>query len=156
MQVTKEKMEDARVRPAYDSVERALEQVGDAWTFLVMREAFFGVRRFDEFQKNTDATTNIVANRLRKLVGFGILAKEQYCERPPRFEYVLTEKGADLYGAIVLLKQWGDRWISESSGPALQLIHKTCGAHTTPELVCNVCNALIRVRDMDWEPGKVM
>ena len=154
MQVTDEKRMNSRVRPAYDAVERALEQVGDAWTFLIMREAFFGVRRFDDFQKNTEATTNIVADRLKKLVGFGLLAKKPYCERPPRFEYVLTEKGADLYGAIVLLKQWGDRWLGESGGSALQLIHKTCGAHTTPELVCNVCKAPIHVRDMDWAPGE--
>ena len=113
--------------------------MGGAWTFLIVREAFLGVRRFDDFQKNTEATTNIIADRLKKLVGFGVFAKKQYGERPPRFEYIFTEKGADLYGAIVLLKQWGDRWLGESGGPALRLIHKTCGAHTTPELVCNVC-----------------
>lgn len=153
MQVTNPTSVKDRVRPERDSVERALDQVGDSWTFLIMREAFFGVRRFDGFQKNTGATTNIIADRLKKLVGFGILAKKQYCERPPRFEYALTEKGADLYGAIVLLMQWGDRWAGECTRPPLRLLHKSCGARTSPELVCDVCKAPIHVRDMDWETG---
>ncbi len=143
-----------KVRPAVDSVERALGQVGDAWTFLILREVFFGVKRFDEFQRNTKATTNIIADRLKKLVGFKILTRSRYSERPPRFEYVLTEKGADLYGAIVMLMQWGNRWTGECKGPPLQLLHKPCGAQTNPTLVCNVCLAQIRAQDMDWKSGE--
>jgi DNA-binding HxlR family transcriptional regulator len=140
-------------RPTVDSVERTLDQVGDKWTFLILREAFFGVRRFDGIQRNTGATANIVSDRLKKLVGFGLFAKRQYSERPPRFEYVLTEKGADLYNAVVLLMKWGDRWLMDCDRPPLTLIHKSCGAHSSPELVCNVCHAPIHARDMDWQPG---
>jgi DNA-binding HxlR family transcriptional regulator len=156
MQVTKDQeLESPRTRPARDSVEATLAQVGDTWTFLILRDAFFGVRRFDAFQRSLNAAPNIVAGRLKKLVGFGILARRQYNARPPRDEYVLTEKGRDLYPAIVLLMRWGDRWANEESEPPLRLIHKPCGRHTRPTLVCDQCSDPIAVRDMDWEAIEV-
>jgi DNA-binding HxlR family transcriptional regulator len=152
MQVTNEEGAEApRMRPAQDSVERALAQVGDTWTFLILRDAFFGVRRFDGFQRSLNAAPNIVAGRLKKLVGFGILARRQYNARPPRDEYVLTDKGRDLYPAIVLLMQWGDRWANGGGEPPLQLIHRPCGCQTQPTLICDQCSDPIAVRDMDWE-----
>jgi DNA-binding HxlR family transcriptional regulator len=97
-------------RPAQDSVERALAEVSDRWTFLLLREAFFGVRRFDQFQEAVGASPNILADRLKRLVTHGVFRKVRYSARPPRYEYRLTEKGRDLYPAIVALMQWGDRW----------------------------------------------
>ncbi|MEO1420532.1 MAG: helix-turn-helix domain-containing protein [Pseudomonadota bacterium] len=152
MQVTSE-AETRRKRPKTDSVEGALSQVGDKWTFLVLRDAFFGVRRFDAFLASTGASPNILSDRLKKLVGHGILTKNRYQERPTRYEYRLTEKGRDLYPAIVLLMKWGDRWVGECDRPPLKLVHKTCGKVSEPTLRCSCCNGEIHVADMDWKLG---
>lgn len=160
MQVTRKKdsapasrIPVARKRPAVDSIERVLSQAGDAWTFLILREAFFGVRRFDVFRTNLAAAPNILTDRLKKLVTNGLLEKRQYQERPPRFEYRLTEKGSDLYPAIVLFMRWGDRWLDEGKGAPLLLVHQRCGKTSRPILVCNHCAEPITAHDMDWRPG---
>lgn len=140
-------------RPRVDSVERFLSHAGDAWTFLVLREAFFGVRRFDEFQRNLSAAPNILTDRLKKMVAHGVLAREQYQDRPPRFEYRLTEKGLDIYPAIVLMMRWADRWLDEGKGAPLRLVHATCGKTSRPVLVCDVCREPVTARTMTWRPG---
>lgn len=140
-------------RPPADSLERVLAQVGDSWTFLILREAFFGVRRFDGFQARLAAAPTVLADRLKKLVANGLLEKRPYQQRPPRFDYCLTEKGLDLYPAVVLLLRWGDRWLDQGRGAPLLLVHRPCGAVTRPRLVCDVCDAPIAARDMAWRPG---
>jgi DNA-binding HxlR family transcriptional regulator len=140
----------SRARPRVDSVERTLAQVGDAWSFLILREAFFGVRRFDSFLKNLGAAPTVVTDRLRKLVQFEVLERTQYQDRPARFEYRLTPKGMDLYPAIVLLMRWGDRWLDDGNGAPLTLIHRPCGAGCRPVLVCDGCGGPVRASDMDW------
>jgi DNA-binding HxlR family transcriptional regulator len=140
-------------RPAIDSVERAVSQVGDGWTFLVLREAFFGVRRFDEFQRNLKAAPNILTSRLKKLVSCGLLDRIQYLERPPRYEYRLTAKGRDLYPATVLLMQWGDKWLDGGNGAPLELVHAPCGHTTSPILKCDHCNEPIVLNEVQWKPG---
>jgi DNA-binding HxlR family transcriptional regulator len=140
-------------RPAIDSVERAVSQVGDGWTFLILREAFFGVRRFDEFLRNIKAAPNILTSRLKKLVSCGMLDRVQYLQRPPRYEYRLTAKGRDLYPATVLLMQWGDRWLDGGKGAPLELVHTPCGKVTNPILKCNQCDTEILLNEIDWRPG---
>lgn len=140
-------------RPHADSIERATAQIGDTWTFLILREAFFGVRRFDAFQANLGVAPNTLTDRLKKLVAHEILSRSRYEERPPRFEYRLTEKGLDLYPAIVLLMRWGDRWLDEKRGAPLSLTHERCGAVTRPILVCDACGEPIAAREMRWRPG---
>jgi DNA-binding HxlR family transcriptional regulator len=95
------------------SVARALEVVGERWTLLIIRDAFLGLRRFDEFQENLGIARNVLADRLSKLVEEGILERVRYSERPERFEYRLTEKGRELNIAIAGLRQWGDTYLSE-------------------------------------------
>lgn len=141
------------IRPDVDSVERFLSQAGDAWTFLVLREAFFGVRRFDGFQKNLGAAPNILTDRLKKLVANGLLERSPYQDRPPRFEYRLTPKGLDLYPAIVLMMRWGDRWLDEGKGAPLLLTHTSCGKVSRPVLVCDVCRESVTAHDVRWRPG---
>jgi DNA-binding HxlR family transcriptional regulator len=155
MQVNRETRarEHRAQRPARDSVERAVSQVGDGWTFLVLREAFFGVRRFDEFQRNIKASPNILTSRLKKLVSCGLLDRVRYLERPPRYEYRLTEKGRDLYPAVVLLMRWGDKWLDGGNGAPLELIHRPCGHKTEPVLVCDRCDKPIGLEDVGWQPG---
>jgi DNA-binding HxlR family transcriptional regulator len=92
------------------SIASALDVVGEPWTLLIVRDAFYGVRRFDDFQENLGIARNVLTARLKKLVEAGIFRKTAYRQRPLRHEYRLTDKGAALFTVIVGLKQWGDRW----------------------------------------------
>lgn len=140
-----------RERPARDSVAAALDVVGDRWVFLILREAFFGVRRYDELRQNTGASPNILADRLKRLVSARIFDRIRYGEHKNRYEYQLTEKGRDLYPTIVMLLAWGDRWESGKKGPPLQLVHRTCGHELDPQVVCGACGDRVSVSDVDWE-----
>ena len=135
------------------SVARTLEVVGERWTMLVLREAFFRVRRFEEFQRNTGAARNILSDRLRRLVEHGILERRRYQDHPPRFEYRLTEKGVDLYPVLISLMQWGDKHAPAESGPPVVLEHRTCGNPTTPAMTCSECGEPVSARDMRALPG---
>ena len=96
------------------SIARALEVVGERWTLLIVRDVFFGIRRFDELQESLGVARNVLADRLKRLVEEGILRKVRYSERPERFEYRLTDKGRDLNVALTGLRQWGDKYRSGS------------------------------------------
>ncbi len=135
-------------RPAVDSVERALDQVGDRWTFMILRESFFGVKRFDEMRRNTGASPAVLTDRIKKLVANDIFAKTTYSAHPGRFEYHLTEKGKDLYPMIVLMMQWGDKW-AVAGDPPLTLEH-ACGATLPFELVCADCREPIDTHSTNW------
>jgi DNA-binding HxlR family transcriptional regulator len=95
------------------SIARALEVIGERWTLLIVRDAFLGLRRFDEFQESLGIARNVLTERLNRLVEEGILERVQYSERPERFEYRLTNKGRDLNISLVGLRQWGDKYLSE-------------------------------------------
>jgi DNA-binding HxlR family transcriptional regulator len=133
-----------------DSVAAALSQVGDRWTFLVLRECFFGVRRFADLQRNLGVARNILSDRLGKLVQHGILQRHQYTTRPPRQEYRLTEKGRDLYGVTVALMFWGDRWVAER--PPLALTHRSDGGAIEQILRCRCCGERLDVGDITYHP----
>jgi DNA-binding HxlR family transcriptional regulator len=94
------------------SVARALEIVGERWTLLIVRDAFLGLTRFDQFQESLGIARNVLADRLARLVAEGILERVRYSERPERHEYVLTEKGRQLRVALAALRQWGDTYLS--------------------------------------------
>jgi DNA-binding HxlR family transcriptional regulator len=128
-------------------VVQTLEIIGERWTLLVMRELFLGTRRFDDFHRNIGCARNILSDRLQKLVANGILERRQYQERPPRFEYRLTERGVDLYPTLLALMQWGDRYLT-GRGSSVVLEHKECGHETTPELVCSHCGEPVHARAM--------
>jgi DNA-binding HxlR family transcriptional regulator len=95
------------------SIARALEVVGERWTLLIVRDAFHGLRRFDQFQESLGIARNVLADRLNRLVDEGILERIRYRERPERYEYRLTRKGRDLQIALAGLRQWGDEYLSE-------------------------------------------
>jgi DNA-binding HxlR family transcriptional regulator len=94
------------------SIARALELVGERWTLLIVRDTFLGLSRFDQFQESLGVAPNVLSDRLNRLVGEGILERRAYSERPPRFEYRLTEKGRELAVPLLALMQWGDRHLS--------------------------------------------
>jgi DNA-binding HxlR family transcriptional regulator len=95
------------------SIARTLEIVGERWSLLIVRDAFLGLRRFDQFQESLGIARNVLTDRLNRLVEEGILERVRYSERPERFEYRLTRKGRDLQIALVGLRQWGDKYASD-------------------------------------------
>ncbi len=137
------------------SVARALSVVGDRWTLVVLRDAFLGVRRFDDFRA-VGLTRHRLADRLKRLVAAGVFERVRYQDRPPRFEYRLTEKGRDLYPVIVSLVRWGDRWMAGEAGPPVELIHRGCGHVITPVLACPDCTEPLTARDMRARPGPAL
>lgn len=134
-------------------VGATLAVIGERWTMHVLREAFLGVRRFDELRRNTGMARNILSDRLNRLVGEGILRRELYSEHPPRYEYRLTRKGADLYGVLIELMKWGNRWAPNEDGPALLLRHRECGAVVEPTLACPECGEAVHARNLEAIPG---
>lgn len=130
------------------SIARSLSVIGDRWTLLVLRNAFLGTRRFDDFQATLGVTRHVLAERLKRLVEFEVLKKVPYQDRQERFEYRLTEKGRELYPVLQALVAWGDKWMDEGMGPPLLYHHKTCGKVFTPIMVCSECREPITARDV--------
>lgn len=124
--------------PRVCSVARALEVVGERWALLVVREALLGDHRFDEIQRRTGAPRDILAARLRTLVASGVLERRLYQERPPRYEYHLTEVGRELHPVITALRQWGDRHAA-GDGPRPARFAHVCGGTGPARLVCPDC-----------------
>lgn len=132
-----------------DSVELALDQMGDRWTFLLLREAFFGVRRFVDFQRNLGIARNLLSERLGQLVSNGILQRRLYQSRPQRYEYRLTDKGRDLYATVVAIMRWGDRWLADT--PPLRLTHRADGGDIEHEIRCATCGQVLGPHDIRYE-----
>ena len=121
------------------SIARSLEVVGEWWTLLILRDAFLGVTRFEDWQRRLGIARNVLASRLDGLVGDGILERRQYQRAPHREEYVLTEKGRDLGPVLAALRSWGDRHAPTPGGPTTLLVHDACGRPTNPLSVCDHC-----------------
>ncbi|WP_405479607.1 winged helix-turn-helix transcriptional regulator [Streptomyces sp. NBC_00009] len=107
----------AAERPHPHAIENALAVVGDYWTLLVLQEVSFGARRFRRIMTNTGISSNVLAVRLRKLIERGVLSKELYESRPPRYEYTLTEAGHELQPVLLALAEWGNRHASQGESP---------------------------------------
>jgi DNA-binding HxlR family transcriptional regulator len=129
------------------SVARTLDVVGERWSLLVLRDAFNGVRRFDDFSRSLPIARNVLAARLRTLVEHGVLEKTRYQEHPERFEYRLTDRGRDLYPVIVAMLQWGDRYLAGPDGPPVDLRHRDCGAPLEAAVVCSGCGERVTPRE---------
>jgi DNA-binding HxlR family transcriptional regulator len=134
------------------SVAGSLELIGERWTLLVVRDAFLGVRRFEDFQRRIGAARNVLSARLNLLVEEGILKRVPYQEHPVRHEYRLTEKGLDLWPVIVALVHWGDRYIYPGKAPIL-LTHKGCGGAVSDRRTCESCGAPLGPRDVLAQRG---
>jgi DNA-binding HxlR family transcriptional regulator len=117
-----------------------MDLLGDWWTPLVLREAFYGIRRFDAFQESLGIARNMLTDRLRRLVvEEGLLEKRPYQTEPVRHDYVLTEKGRDFFGVLLVMNRWGDRWLAGEAGPPVAMRHEVCGQETHAEVVCAAC-----------------
>ena len=119
------------------TIARALEVIPTRSAFLILREAFYGTTRFDEFAQRVGISEPVTAARLRELVDNGLLEREDYRDpgQRTRQRYRLTEKGGDLFPALVALMQWGDRWLDDRGGP-VELIHRDCGETVSLSVRC--------------------
>jgi len=138
------------------SVARSLEILGDRWIFLILREAFFGVRYYDEFLSNLGIATNILSKRLRILVENGIMEREKEAKDARRVRYRLTEKGMGLYSITLAFMEWGDRWLAGDEGPPLLLYHETCGKRLKPVMSCGHCGKAVDPRQIRYKEGPGM
>ncbi len=141
--------------PANCAIGAAVDILGERATFLVLREAFNGVRRFDDMQRRTGLPRQVLSSRLTRLVGEGLLRKAPYQEagQRSRDEYRLTSKGLDLYPVLVALMQWGDRYAAGPDGPPVELRHRDCGEPVELRLSCRAGHVLESARDVAPVPG---
>jgi DNA-binding HxlR family transcriptional regulator len=135
------------------SVAQCLEVVGEWWSMLIMRDAFLGVTRFDQFQQRLGISRNVLNQRLSHLVEAGVLTKVPYSDHPLRHDYRLTDKGRDLWPVLTTMRQWGDKYAAPS-GPPLEVVHKGCGETTEAVLTCSACGEPMGPRDVRAVPGR--
>lgn len=134
------------------SIARSLEIIGDRWTILILRDAFRGIRRFDDFRRDLEIARPVLSDRLRKLVEAGVLTKVPYQEHPVRHEYRLTRMGIELSPALVALMRWGDDWLSGGQPPTV-LVHDECGSPLEQGFWCNTCRQTFTPTDIASRPG---
>lgn len=134
------------------SIAQTLEVVGEWWSLLIVRDALFGVSRFDEFQERLGISRNVLNERLTRLVAEGVLEKVPYQEHPPRYDYRLTDKGRDLWQVLNAMREWGDRWAAPDGAPT-ELVHRACGEHVALVPTCSACGEELHQRDLRLVPG---
>jgi DNA-binding HxlR family transcriptional regulator len=134
------------------SIAQCLDAVGEWWSLLIVRDAFLGVRRFDDFHARLGISRNILTSRLNHLVDNGVLERRPYQDRPPRSEYVLTEKGRDLWQVVAAMRQWGDRWLAPE-GPPVTITHSTCGHTVDAVATCSHCGEALEPSAIRAQPG---
>jgi DNA-binding HxlR family transcriptional regulator len=135
------------------SVAKALEVIGERWSLLIVRDVMHGHRRFGEMQESLGIARNVLSARLERLVEEDILERRAYSESPPRHEYFLTEKGLDLWPALIALLNWGDRYSPSPTGPRRLIVHKGCGGAVSERGICESCGKTLRARDAKQVPG---
>jgi DNA-binding HxlR family transcriptional regulator len=133
-------------------IARSLERVGEWWSILILRDAFYGLKRFDEFQESLSVAPGILARRLNALVEAGILERRRYSEHPPRDEYVLTERGCDFRPVLLALLAWGNRHFTPE-GRAVQLFNRRTGALVEPVIVDAATGERVSGPDFVVVPG---
>lgn len=137
------------------SIGRTLDVLRDRWSFLVLREVFNGVRRFDDMRVRTSIPRAVLSDRLASLVDQGLLRRVPYREpgMRTRDEYRLTRKGLDLYPVLAAMLEWGNRYLADDDGPALELVHRGCGATMHLEIHCDAGHVVSEPREILTRPG---
>jgi DNA-binding HxlR family transcriptional regulator len=143
------------LRPANCSVAATLGIVGEKWTLLVVRELFYGVRRYEDFLEIIGCARNILSDRLRKLVAHDFVRRVAYREegQRERFEYRLTPRGMDFFPALMALMRWGDRWLAGKYGPPVVVEHRNCRATVSTEIRCAAGHGPLTARETAPVPG---
>jgi DNA-binding HxlR family transcriptional regulator len=135
------------------SVARTVAVIGDRWTLLILRECFLRTRRFEAFQAALGITRHLLAERLKKLVRFGVLRRVPYQDSPKRHEYILTQKGLDLYPIMMAIVHWGDSHMVDERGRPVLHEHRACGKTFDPIMVCSECHRALAPREVLVHPG---
>lgn len=130
------------------SVARALDEVGDWWSLLIVLQAMYGTRRFVDFQRELGIARNILCDRLERLVSNKVLRKVDMGEHGSRFEYRLTDKGRDLFPVVIALRQWGDKWNPAPDGRALDLRDRASGRPVGTMQVQDADGLPLTIRDV--------
>ncbi len=137
-------------------VAQALEQVGDWWSLLIVRDAFFGLRRFAQFEASLGIAKNILSQRLQKLVEHGVLRKERRDEPGNRFDYELTRKGRDLWLVLTAMRLWSDRWVFGEDQVPLIVRERDTGRRVAGLLAVDERGDPIDPSQLEWIPGPGM
>lgn len=137
-------------RPRACPIAASLGVLGERWTLLAIRELNYGVHRFEEIVRNTGATRDLLAVRLRKLESAGVIEKRQYSEHPPRSEYHLTAAGEELRPVLLSLAQWGQKWVDDA--PADTFVHQ-CGHQLDAAYVCTHCGGPVTRQSLTAVPA---
>jgi len=133
-------------------IARSLERVGEWWSILILREAFLGATRFEQFQKNLDIAPNMLTRRLTTLVQSGLFERRRYSERPERHEYVLTERGRDFRPVLWALLAWGNKHLAPE-GPSVVVVDAETGAVADPVLVDRLSGRILAAPQFRSDPG---
>lgn len=131
-------------------VGQGIEIFGNRWSFLILTAAYFGVSRFDEFKAQLNIATNVLADRLKRFVEHGMLARNLCEESPARYEYILTEKSIDFFSVLGMLALWGDQWLQHKHGVAFKRIHDPCGKKLQACIYCENCCREVAWQDVDF------
>ena len=126
----------------------SVDTVGDRWTALLVGALFFGLHRYDDINAALGIATNILADRLRRLLAAGVIEQRLYQDHPPRHEYHLTDKGWDLLQFTIAMHDWGTHWIPSPHGPGLLLRHRPCGRRLRVKVVCGSCGEAVEAREV--------
>ena len=135
------------------SLARTIGVIGDRWSLLILRECFLRTRRFEGFQSALGITRHLLAERLKKLVRQGILRRIPYQDSPKRHEYILTQKGLDLYPIMMAIVHWGDIHMVDERGRPLLHQHRKCGKDFDPVMVCSECGEPLSAKEVHTHPG---
>ena len=135
------------------SIARALEEVGEWWSLLIVRECTQGSHRFDEFQKELGIARNVLTARLTRLIEVGVLEKFPVPDRANTDGYRLTRKGEELYPALMALQQWGDKWLATDGKPRIQYVDDVDGAPVEPMAVRSASGRILSFRDVRFTEG---
>ncbi len=146
-------MRKASFADMHCSIAQSLELVGEWWTLLILRDAFLGVRRFEDFVQRLGISRNVLTIRLERLVAAGILKRRAYDEGRGRYDYLLTDKGRALWPVMTALRQWGDEWIYGDGNEPLLIEHRSCGCITTAQMTCSACGEALDPRSVRAVPG---
>jgi DNA-binding HxlR family transcriptional regulator len=135
------------------SIARTLDVIGEPWSPLILRDVWVGMTRFEQIQADLGISRKVLTERLKWLVETEVLERRQYETRPPRFEYLLTAKGAELVDLLMVMVAWGDKWTDDGAGPPVLYRHHACGQISHVELHCAHCGEPMRVGDIELLPG---
>ena len=135
------------------SLARTVAVIGDRWSLLILRECFLRVRRFEEFQSRLGVTRHLLAERLQNFVRYGVLRRTRYQESPARHEYILTQRGLDLYPVVMSIVHWGDTHMVDERGRPLLHEHRNCGKLFDPVMICSECGEPVHAKEVHTHPG---